>query len=179
MPVLLSFAMATGITFAQPPAGRSPASPPHPLIVQSLAPLLAGAIVSARDAAKAAGVEPIPHDIRNALADYVPDEILARVRWREGGDAVSLPPHVLGFGDVPALTLDDVIVFEDREAALTDPKLWAHELKHVMQFAEWGVDGFATRYLTDYEAVEAEAAEFRWQFMKKADLIPDVQSGAE
>jgi hypothetical protein len=74
---------------------------------------------------------------------------------------------------VPAVTLDDVIVFQERSAALEDPKLWAHELKHVMQFAEWGVDGFALRYLNDYEAVEHEAAEFRWQFMKERGLIPE------
>jgi hypothetical protein len=30
------------------------------------------------------------------------------------------------------------------------------------------------RYLQDYEAVESEAAEFRWQFMKRAGLIPPV-----
>jgi hypothetical protein len=48
-----------------------------------------------------------------------------------------------------------------------------------MQFEEWGVDGFAVRYLTDYEAVESEAAEFRWQFMKKAGLIPKVGSPDE
>src|SRR5690348_14974044 len=43
-------------------------------------------------------------------------------------------------GHVPAMTLDDVVVFQERRAALEDPKLWAHELKHVIQFAEWGVD---------------------------------------
>jgi hypothetical protein len=43
-----------------------------------------------------------------------------------------------------------------------------------MQFAEWGVTGFATRYLRDYEAVEFEAEEFRWQFMKQAGLVPAV-----
>ena len=174
--VLLAGIVAAVTALAQPPAGTPPASSPYPLIVQSLAPLLASAIVSARDAAKAAGVEPIPSDIRAALTAYVPDEVLTRVRWRVGGDMVSLPPQLMGFGHVPAMTLDDVVVFEDRQAALTDPKLWAHELKHVMQFADWGVDGFAARYLADYEAVEAEAAEFRWQFMKQAGLIPPVHT---
>ena len=90
-----------------------------------------------------------------------------------------MPQSVIRFGHVPAMTLDDVIVFQDRRAALEDPKLWAHELKHVMQFAEWGVAGFATRYLRDYEAVESEAAEFRWQFMKSAGLIPKVGAPGE
>jgi len=72
------------------------------------------------------------------------------------------------------VTLDYVVVFEDREAALTDPKLWAHELKHVMQYAEWGVAGFASRYLTDHAAIEREAVEYRWELMKLRGLVPPV-----
>ena len=155
---------------------NAPERPPavSPLMVEYLAPLLAGWIVAERDAAKARGVESIPAPIREALAGYVPEPILERVRWREGASELSLPQNVIRFGHVPAVTLDDVIVFQERRAALEDPKLWAHELKHVMQFAEWGVDGFATRYLSDYEAVEKEAAEFRWEFMKRKGLIPEV-----
>ena len=152
-----------------------PAPPPvSPLVVESLAPLLASWIVSSRDAAKAQGVEAIPADIRQALEGYVPKAILDRVRWREGSAELSMPQSVIRFSDVPAITLDDVIVFKDRRAALEDPKLWAHELKHVMQYAEWGIDGFAARYLRDYWAVEEEAWEFRWEFMKRAGLIPEV-----
>lgn len=147
-----------------------------PLIVDSLAPLFASSLVAARDAARAEGVEPIPAAIRVALTGYVPEHTLDRVRWRVGGSALSLPQNVIRFGHVDAMTLDDVIVFDKRSAALEDPKLWAHELKHVMQFAEWGVAGFSTRYLSDYEAVESEASEFRWQFMKQAGLIPAVPS---
>jgi hypothetical protein len=163
---------------AQDGAERGPV-PTSPMVVQSLAPLLASWIAGSRDAAKAKGVEPIPEPIRSALADYVPKEILDRVRWRESGSEWSLPQNVISFGHVPAVTLDDVIVFEKRDAALGDPKLWAHELKHVMQFVEWGVDGFARRYLADYQAVESEAAEFRWEFMKREGLIPEVRPTAE
>jgi hypothetical protein len=153
--------------------------PATPLLVQSLAPLLASWIVSEREAAKAAGVDPIPEPIRVALAGHVPEAILDRVRWREGAGELSLPQNAIRFGHVPAVTLDDVIVFQERRAALEDPTLWAHELKHVMQFAAWGIDGFAARYLADYEAVEAEAWEFRWQFMKQAGLVPDVPGAHE
>jgi hypothetical protein len=146
-----------------------------PLVAQALAPLLAEWIVSSRDAAIGAGVQPIPANVRGALHGYVPEQTLDRVRWREGGDELSLQQNVIRFGDVPAMTLDHVIVFRDGQEALSDPKLWAHEIKHVMQFAEWGVDGFAARYLQDYEAVEFEAAEFRWQFMKQAGLIPKTE----
>jgi len=166
-------AVATGQNLPERPPTVSP------LMVEYLAPLLAGWIVSEREAAKTRGVEPIPAPIRAALVGYVPEPILARVRWREGASELSLPQNVIRFGHVPAVTLDDVIVFQERRAALEDPKLWAHELKHVMQFAEWGVDGFARRYLSDYEAVESEAAEFRWEFMKRKGLIPEVPSPVE
>lgn len=163
--------------WGQGPAERPP-SVSTTLMVQSLAPLLASWIQYERDAAKNQGVEPVPESIRAALEGYVPEPILDRVRWRAGASELSLPQNIIRFGHVPATTLDDVIVFAERRAALEDPKLWAHELKHVMQFAEWGVDGFAARYVSDYEAVEREAAEFRWEFMKRAGLIPKVQ-GAE
>jgi hypothetical protein len=165
--------------FALRIAAQPPDIPLGPVVAQSLAPVLAAWIVAARDSARASGVEPIPPAIRSALAGYVPDDVLERVRWREDGDEVSLPQSAIRFGDVPAMTLDDVVVFRDREVALGDPKLWAHELKHVMQFAEWGVQGFAQRYLADYEAVEAEAAEFRWEFMKQAGLVPPVPQPAD
>lgn len=176
--VTLGFAalVATGLV-GQTQTERAPASL-SPVIAESLAPLLASWIVSARDAAKAEGVEPIPAAIRAALVGYVPDAVLDRVRWRVGGSEMSLPQNVIRFGDVPAMTLVDVIVFQERRPALEDPKLWAHELYHVMQYDEWGVDEFAVRYLTDYEAVEEPAWEFRWQFMKKAGLLPEVPAPA-
>ena len=177
--LVLSIMASLGLVAAVP-GQETPTRPPSgltPMMVQSLSPLLASWIVYERDAAKKQGVEPIPAPIRAVLEDYVPHPILERVRWREGASALSLPQNVIRFGHVPATTLDDVVVFAERRTALEDPKLWAHELKHVMQFAEWGVDGFAARYLADYEAVEREAAEFRWEFMKKAGLIPQVQAG--
>lgn len=148
-----------------------------PLIVETLAPVLASWIASERDAAKAQGVEPIPPQIRAALAGYVPDAVLDRVRWREAAGELSMAQNVLRFGDTPAVTLDDVIVFQERRAALEDPKLWVHELKHVMQFAEWGIDSFSARYLSDSGAVEQEAWDYRWEFMKQAGLVPEVAPG--
>jgi hypothetical protein len=163
---------AATIAVAQAPQERAP-SASSPFGVASVAPLLASWIAAERDAAKEQGVEPIPAPIRAALAGYVPDAILDAVRWRIGGTQLSMPQNMIRFGHASAVTLDDVIVFENREL-VEDPKLWAHELKHVMQFAEWGLEGFATRYLSNYNAVENEAYEFRWQFMKHAGLIPEV-----
>ena len=160
---------AVAVALAQDQSERAPS-----LVVESLAPVLASWIESERDAAKAQGVEPIPAAIRAALEGYVPKSVLDRVRWREGASELSLPQNMIRFGHASAVTLDDVIVFEAGSAALEDPKFWAHEIKHVMQFEEWGVEGFAMRYLSDSQAVEHEATEYRWQFMKQAGLIPAV-----
>jgi hypothetical protein len=148
-------------------------------MAEALVPLLVTWIEAARDGAKAAGVEPIPQPIRAALAGYVPDEVLARVRWRVGDADFALPPGAIRLADVFAVTLDDVVIFKERSAALGDPKLWAHELKHVMQYAEWGIEEFARRVLLDYSAVEDEALEFRWQFMKQAGLTPPPAAPVE
>ena len=175
---MLGIARAVGLSLAlgatAGAAGQSQIESLSPLVVESLAPLLASWIESSRDAVLEEGAGPIPAAIRAALAGYVPDEILDRVRWRTGASDMSLPQTIIRFGDAYAVTLDYVVVFQEEREALEDPKLWAHELKHVMQFAEWGVDGFATRYLTDHDAIEADAWEYRWQFMKHAGLIPEV-----
>ena len=166
---------AAGVALAQDQPESAP-SPLSPLVVESLAPLLASWIESERDAMKVQGVQPIPAAIRAVLEGYVPKAVLDRVRWREGASELSLPQNMIRFGHATAVTLDDVIVFEEGSTALEDPKFWAHEVKHVMQFEEWGVQGFATRYLSDSQAVENEAWEYRWQFMKQAGLIPEVRS---
>lgn len=175
---VLGIMFACAPTSAQAP-GEGPPPLLSPMLIESLAPLFAGWIVSERDAAIRQGVEPIPAPIRTALTGYVPEPILDRVRWRQGATEMSLPQNIFRFGHIQAMVLEDVVIFNDRREALEDPKLWAHELKHVMQFAEWGVDGFAARYLRDYDAIENEAAEFRWQFMKQAGLIPPVPSPGE
>lgn len=134
--------------------------------------LLASWIITSRDSALEQGVAEIPPSIRASLAGYVPDATLARVRWRAGGSWDMLAQGAFAFKDAQAVTLDYVVVFASEDDALNDPKLWAHELRHVMQFQEWGVAGFAARYVNDNVAVESEATEYRWEFMKLRGLVP-------
>jgi hypothetical protein len=167
--LLLSVA---GAVADEPPPAAAP-SALNPALIQALTPVLADWISRSREAAIRQGVHEIPASIRRALAGYVPESTLSRVRWRTGGgNEMSLQQNVFAFGHVPAITLDFVVVFADENTALEDPKLWAHELKHVMQFEDWGVAEFAARYLRDYEAVEKEAADYRWEFMKLRGLTP-------
>ncbi|HEY7672527.1 MAG TPA: DUF4157 domain-containing protein [Gammaproteobacteria bacterium] len=136
-----------------------------------LAPALSQWIVSERDAAVARGVEPIPPDVRKVLTGYVAEGILEVARWRVDDTASSGYPAFFRMGAAPAVTLDYVVVFDSAEHA-ADPTLWAHELYHVRQYRDWGLAGFAERYLADYEAVEHDAAEFRWQWMKATGRVP-------
>ncbi len=58
-----------------------------------------------------------------------------------------------------AVTLDDVIVFP-RELDFTDTSdlAWiAHEVFHVWQYQQWGIDQFAFNYLKNHKAVEDQA----------------------
>jgi hypothetical protein len=136
------------------------------------APVLELWIASSRDAALARGVEKIPSDIRAAVNGFVADDILDRVRWRVDDSVLSVQQSLFRLGYTPAVTLDYVIIFATAADALTDPALWAHELFHVRQYRDWGVDGFAARYIEDYAAVEHDAAEFRWQWMKATGRVP-------
>ena len=134
--------------------------------------LLANWIIVSRDSALEDGVAEIPASIRASLEGYVPDATLARARWRAGGTWDLLAQSAFAFKDAQAMTLDYVIVFASEDEARNDPKLWAHELRHVMQFEQWGVAGFAARYVADNVAVESEATEYRWEFMKQRGLVP-------
>ena len=148
-------------------------------VVATQAALLAKSIVLSRDAALEEGVAEIPASIRASLEGYVPDATLARVRWRAGGTWDLLAQSTFLLRDAQAVTLDYVIVFAREDEALNDPKLWAHELKHVMQYEEWGIDGFAARYVNDDVAVESAATEYRWEFMKLRGLVPAPSVSSE
>lgn len=144
----------------------------EPALAVMAAPAVAALITSSRDDALRRGTLPVPDEIRREIGDYVPGEVLDAVRWCTAcGGELSLQKATFRLGLAPAITLDHVIVFAEHDAAMTDAALWIHELKHVMQFREWGVDGFAVRYVEDYEAVEREAAHFRWEWVQSNDWL--------
>lgn len=119
--------------------------------------MLAQAIVSARQQARAAGTAPVPARIVQTLTGFFPADLFGSVRWSGGGTALLLPGLAFEYGDALAMTLVDVVLFRREEDAQWNEKIWAHELTHVMQYRRWGVEGFATRYVADSGAVEREA----------------------
>lgn len=166
--------LALGLAGALVP-GRAAAqtAPLAPSVQRLVAPVLRDWIVTSRDAALAQGVREIPAAIRTVVAGYVPAAVLDRVRWRvDTSGYLSVQQSLFRLGATPAFTLDDVVIFAAERDALEDPALWVHELYHVMQYRDWGVDGFVERYLADYEAVEHDAAEYRWEWMKRTGRVP-------
>ena len=121
-------------------------------------------IVQSRHRLLASGVEPIPLHIRAELEPYFDFAVLDSVRFKVGDPVELNMAHTLMQNpDVSAVTLIDVIGFRDAAEARDDVALWAHELKHVEQYRQLGVDQFAARYARDYRALEAPAYQLQGQ----------------
>ena len=111
-----------------------------------------------RNSASVQGVEAIPLHIRAALESYYDLQVLDAVRFQVGnGVALNAANTMLQNPDVNAVTLLDIIVFRHAEDAQNNVALWAHELKHVQQYQQWGAAQFASDYTRDYRTVEAPA----------------------
>ncbi|MBF7730739.1 DUF4157 domain-containing protein [Pseudomonas sp. N040] len=119
---------------------------------------------NARSSAAAGRTYGIPLNIRAQLEPYYPIQVLDSARYQVGDAAqINAANSMLQNPDVNAVTLVDIIVFRHAEDALHNVALWAHELKHVQQYQEWGASGFATRYVRDYTQVEAPAYDIQNQ----------------
>ena len=113
---------------------------------------------ASRNSASVAGVEGIPLHIRAALESYYDLQVLDAVRYQVGNSvALNAANTMLQNPDVNAVTLLDIIVFRHAEDAQNNIALWAHELKHVQQYQQWGAAQFASNYTRDYRTVEAPA----------------------
>lgn len=96
--------------------------------------------------------------MRDQLKDFFPDAVLDRAKFKVGDDGVvNLARNTLFNSSVGAMTLDDVIVFRSNDDSQRNVSLWAHELRHVQQYLEWGVHSFAVQYVRDSGRVESEA----------------------
>lgn len=115
-------------------------------------------IQQSRDRLIAGGVEPMPLHIRSQLDPFFDLAVLESANYRVGDEvALNAGNTLLRNPDVNAVTLIDVIVFRHASDAQDNVALWAHELKHVEQYLEWGVAEFARRYTLDHRAVERPA----------------------
>lgn len=127
-------------------------------ITQVAGPALALWLSQSRAEAAISGTQPIPDAIREQLLRWYPTSVLDAALYKVGDNGeLSAASAMMQNPDIGAVTLVDIIVFRTAEAAETNVALWAHELKHVQQYQEWGVNGFAQRYTQDFNAVEAPA----------------------
>lgn len=103
----------------------------------------------------------MPQHVKEVLAPHFPASILNRVRWkRESSAGFGLDSIVLRVADAAdAITLDDTVVFkrDPNSRDLDAYELWAHELIHVIQYQNMGVEGFANAYTLDWNGLENQA----------------------
>jgi hypothetical protein len=119
-------------------------------------------IVQSRNTAATGDIRTIPLNIRAQLEPYYDIQVLDSARYKVGDDVeLNAANTMLQNPDVSAVTLIDIIVFRSADDALNNVALWAHELKHVQQYLQWGVREFSTRYTRDYTTVEAPAYEIQ------------------
>jgi hypothetical protein len=127
-------------------------------VQQMTAVALQSWIQQSRDRLVSGGVEPMPLHIRSQLEPWFDLAVLETARFRVGDETVLNAGNTLLHNpDVNAVTLIDVIVFRHAADAQDNAVLWAHELKHVEQYLEWGTAEFARRYTLDHRAVERPA----------------------
>lgn len=121
-------------------------------------------LVESRNTAAASDTHTIPLNIRAQLEPYYDIQVLDAARYKVGDAAEMSAAHtMLQNPDVNAVTLIDIIVFRHEDDALNNAALWAHELHHVRQYQQWGVQEFAARYTRDYKSVEAPAYQIQNQ----------------
>ena len=137
-------------------------------MAHAAAPALANWIRVSRNNAVSAGTDPIPDEIYDHLRNYFPSDVLNAVRYRVGqGHFLNLANSSFNLADQDAITLEEIIVFRDHSSngGASDHILWAHELGHVMQYRQWGLNGFARRYLDSWSYVENDAKiyENKWR----------------
>ena len=106
-------------------------------------------IVSGRNAVVANGGAPIPDNIKPFLRRWHTQELIDSVRWTDNWSLVSstLQAAQMRFNeDTRAIALINAVVFRDRNAA-NDPALWAHEMVHIQQYRDMGVNDFARSWV--------------------------------
>lgn len=145
---------------------------------QAGAPAFEQWLIQSRNTAASGGVSGIPPNIRQQLQGFYDDDILNRARFKIGdGGIFNLSNLSIQYGGARAVTLIDVIVFQDQNGAFNDAALWAHELKHVQQFRDWGVKDFAIRYLRSWNGVEGEAYAAENSFISRPTTVSQNNNG--
>lgn len=115
------------------------------------------------------GAMPMPDQIKQAMNGWYSPQQMSNVFYKIGdGGALNLGNAATGYGEAAAITLIDVIVFRDANWA-GDYATWAHELKHITQYQDWGVHSFAVQYMQSWNSVENPAYGVQRQYQAALD----------
>jgi hypothetical protein len=117
--------------------------------------------------------KPIPADIRFYLTGLFSKEILDRAQFVIDDNVGShgiINKFQEACADNHAVTADNIIVFA-KPPSSKDIWFWAHEMQHTVQYKNLGIDGFATKYTTDSDAMENEANQKGDQAVDNANEI--------
>lgn len=130
----------------------------HRAGARTAATALQRAIRYSRASARSTGTQPIPPDIRKDLEPYFDEDLLDDVGWAYSNQYLDLGSVISAWykAEGGAVTLVDTIVFSSRYGA-SRRFLWAHELTHVMQYRELGIEDFARVYVTNPQLLERQA----------------------
>jgi hypothetical protein len=109
--------------------------------------------------------QPVPNSIKKLLKEFYPAEILDNAKYIVSKFGLILPEAINGTqafmgNHTFAVTVDDVVVFSI-EPDNSDNAIhwWAHEIQHVVQCAQLGIDRFSENYIHDYNGMESNAEE--------------------
>jgi Domain of unknown function (DUF4157) len=104
------------------------------------------------------GARPIPPSVYEQLQGYFAPGFLQSVRYNTFDNArISLDNAVMLINnDVFAITLNNIVVFRNENEA-QNAYTWAHELTHVLQYRNLGIDTFANMYTTNAWVLENQA----------------------
>lgn len=105
--------------------------------------------------------KPLPRHVIEEMSKIYPDSVLKHARYVVGSKISTNVAEMLnravriGENSANAVTVGRVIVFERQPGK--DYGWWAHELGHVQQYMEMGIDGFARAYVKNRDGIERDA----------------------
>jgi hypothetical protein len=112
---------------------------------------------------------PVPQNIRDDLEPHFPTIDFDTLRWKPANGRLSLGTALTQwYLKEGAIALEDLIVFSSLSTA-KGRSLWAHELTHVVQYQELGINGFARTYVLDHARLELQARQNAFVVMSKVN----------
>lgn len=134
-------------------------------LLNPASPILASAIRFSKGQAQNRGTQPIPQNIKQQLSKYFPQHLLESTSWTTA-NGISIDGMLKNWlNQEGAVTFDNVICFSSVDLT-NNLELWAHELTHVLQYDQMGVETFAFVYSTNWNSLESQASDNATRIMQ-------------